>query len=70
MSSVTFLYPLKTSENQRLSDVFREYKNVTLDINGLTTKSFKLSTVVFTITIIKFNDKIRLKLVDEMSFKM
>ena len=29
MSSVAFLYPLKTSEN------FRGYENVTLDINGL-----------------------------------
>ena len=34
MSSVTFLYPLKTSENRRFSDVFRGYKKVTLDING------------------------------------
>ena len=25
------LYPLKTSENQRFSDVFRVYRNVTLD---------------------------------------
>ena len=30
-SSVTFLYPLKTSENQRFSDIFRGYRNVTLD---------------------------------------
>ena len=30
-SSVTFLQPLKTSENQRFSDVFRGYRNVTLD---------------------------------------
>ena len=35
MSSVTFLYPLKTSENLRFSDVFRGYKNLTLDINEL-----------------------------------
>ena len=35
MSSVTFLYHQKTSENLRFSDVFRRYKNVTLDINGL-----------------------------------
>ena len=26
---VTFLYPMKTSENQRFSDVFRVYSNVT-----------------------------------------
>ena len=30
-SSVTFVYLLKTSENQRFSDVFRGYENVTLD---------------------------------------
>ena len=35
MSSVTFIYTLKTSEKRRFSDVFRGYKNVTLDINGL-----------------------------------
>ena len=35
MSNVKFLYPLKTSEKRRFSDVFRGYKNVTLDINGL-----------------------------------
>ena len=29
--SVTFLYPLKTSENQRFTDVFRGFINVTLD---------------------------------------
>ena len=32
--TVTFLYPLKTSGKRRFSDVFRGYKNVTLDING------------------------------------
>ena len=32
MSSATFLYPLKASEKRRFSDVFRGYKNVTLDI--------------------------------------
>ena len=35
MSSVTFLYPLKTSEKHGFSDVFWGYKNVKLDINGL-----------------------------------
>ena len=35
MSSVKFLYPLKTSEKRRFFDIFRGYKNVTLDINGL-----------------------------------
>ena len=28
-TSASFLYPLKTSENQRFSDVFREYKKET-----------------------------------------
>ena len=31
----TFLYPLKTSENLRFSDVFREHRNVTLGKYGL-----------------------------------
>ena len=30
-SSVTFIYPLKTSESDRFSDVFRGYINVTLE---------------------------------------
>ena len=30
-SGVTFLYPLKMSENQSFSDVFMGYRNVTLD---------------------------------------
>ena len=34
-SSVTFLYPLKTSENLWFSDVFRGYGNMTLGLNGL-----------------------------------
>ena len=33
--NVTFLYPLQTSENPRFSDVFREYRNVTLEEYGL-----------------------------------
>ena len=32
-ANVPFLYPLKTSENQRFSDVFRGYRNVAY--NGL-----------------------------------
>ena len=35
MSSVKFLYPVKMSVKRRFSDVFRVYKNVKLDINGL-----------------------------------
>ena len=33
--NVTFLYPLKMSENRRFSDVFRVYRNVTLGEYGL-----------------------------------
>ena len=33
-SSVTFLYHLKMSENLWFSDVFREYRNLTLESNG------------------------------------
>ena len=34
--NVTFLYPLKTSENLWFSDIFRGYINVTLGEYGLT----------------------------------
>ena len=37
--NVTFLYPLKTSENRRLSDVFTGYRNVTLGEYGLSSSS-------------------------------
>ena len=40
--NVTFLYPLKTSENQRFSDVFRGYRNVTLGEYGLIWMHFYL----------------------------
>ena len=33
--NMSFLFPLKTLENQRFSDVFREYRNVTLGKYGL-----------------------------------
>ena len=33
--NVTFLYPLKTSENRRFSDIFRVYRNATLGEYGL-----------------------------------
>ena len=44
MSSVTFLYALKKSENLRFSDVFRGYKKVTLDINRLNSYHFEQSS--------------------------
>ena len=33
-----FLYPLKTAENQRFSDIFRGYKNGKLASKGLTSR--------------------------------
>ena len=39
-----FLYPLKTSENLRFSDIYWGYKNRTLALNGLTVElSFALT---------------------------
>ena len=35
LSNIPFIYPLKTSENKRFSDVFRGYKKGTLETNGL-----------------------------------
>ena len=35
-ANVPFLYPLKTSENQKFSDIFRGYRKGTLAWNGLT----------------------------------
>ena len=35
LESDLFLYPLKTSENQRFSDVFRGYKKRSVAWNGL-----------------------------------
>ena len=35
-TNVKLLYPLKTSENRRFSDVFRGYRSGTLVENGLT----------------------------------
>ena len=40
--SLPFLYPLKISENQRFSDIFKGYKKGALGRKGLTTKSFWL----------------------------
>ena len=34
-STITFIYPLKTSENHRFSDTSRGYRNETLSENGL-----------------------------------
>ena len=43
-ASPLFLYPLKTSENHRFSDIYWGYKNRTLALNGLTVElSFALT---------------------------
>ena len=41
-ANVPFLYPLKTSENQGFSEVFRGYGNGTLAWNGLKNRIFQL----------------------------
>ena len=38
-TNIPFLYPLKTSENLRVSDVFRGYRGGTLVENGLKAKA-------------------------------
>ena len=40
MANIKFLYYLKTLEKRRFSDVFRGYKDVILDINGLKLEVF------------------------------
>ena len=45
-ANVSFLYPLKTSENQRLPDVFRGYRNETLAWKGLMFSIFLISVGV------------------------
>ena len=44
LTRVPLLYPLKTSESQRFSDVFRGYRNETLVENGLNDKSYFVKT--------------------------
>ena len=44
-TNVPYLYPLKTSENRRFSDIFRGYRSGTLVENGLKTMSFNLTRV-------------------------
>ena len=40
--NVPFLYPVKISENQRFSNIFRGYRNGTVGQNGLITMSKRL----------------------------
>ena len=49
-----FWYPLKTSENQRFSDVFREYQKKSVSWNGLKSKIEKWKKVW---NILKVNNK-------------
>ena len=44
-TSVPYLYPLKTLENRRFSDIFRGYRSGTLVENGLKTMPFNLTRV-------------------------
>ena len=44
MFIAVFLYSLKTSEKLRFYDVFKGYKNVTLDINGLREQPLEVSS--------------------------
>ena len=41
-ANVLFLYLLKTPENQNFSDVFRGYRNMTLDVKRINIKDFKI----------------------------
>ena len=53
-----FLYPLKTSENQRFSDVFRAYRKRAVVWNGLISFWHKLAQPAFTCSnMFKVNNK-------------
>ena len=43
--NATFLYPLKTSENHEVLDLFTGYRNARLAANGLTTFFYALNSV-------------------------
>ena len=45
LTNVPLLYPLKTSEKLRFSDVFRGYRSGTLVENGLKNQNFSFSCV-------------------------
>ena len=55
-----FLYPLKTTETQKFSEIFRRYRKIPVTWNGIKTISYLLPiySIVFSIqyhiTIIKF----------------
>ena len=47
-ANVQFLYPLKTSGNQRFSDVFKGYRNGTLALNRLNRKkTLKIAWLIY-----------------------
>ena len=48
-----FLYPLKTSENQRFSDVFRGHRKRPVAWNGLRSKWVKWKPFSYTLTLDK-----------------
>ena len=45
-TNVPLLYPLKTSENLRFSDVFRGYRSATLVANEFKKASMKFATII------------------------
>ena len=45
-TNVPLLYPLKTSENFRFSDVFRGYRSGTLVENGFTTNKTMCNSII------------------------
>ena len=53
-TSVPLPYPLKTSENQRFSDVFRGYRSETLVENGLRTFLGPKSRLNFSLNLLHF----------------
>ena len=72
--NVPFLYPLKTSKNQRFSDVFREYRNKKLAWNELPneftfiTGILRSQSLDYTKTFLILNFSLRLVLLQKMSW--
>ena len=58
-----FLYFLKMSVNQRSSNVYKEYRNGTLGLNGFIKQSCKSETEFFTLHKIEVFHEVSCKLV-------
>ena len=59
--NVTFLYPLKTSENWRFSDVFRGYRNITLGEYGLECSIVRNASAVPSVNMVSKKENCLLK---------